>query len=50
MAKLNENKIKEIRDLYNTGEYTQKELSVLYSISRPTITMIVNNQIWKEIK
>ena len=36
-----------IRDLHKTGDYTQKELSEKYNISRRTIGFIINNKQWK---
>jgi len=36
-SKLNENKIVEIRNLYKTGKYTQKQLSKEYNVNYTAI-------------
>ena len=36
----------EIRDLYNTGDYTQKELAEKCKMRPDTICDIINNEIW----
>lgn len=36
----------EIRELHNTGNYTQKELAEKYDVSKCTISYIVNNKTW----
>ncbi len=47
------NKIKDIqeanyiRDLYNNGVYSQKELAKLYNCSTGTISLLINNKTWK---
>jgi len=38
----------EIRDLNKTGKYTQKELAEKYGVHRRTISLIINNKIWKK--
>jgi len=54
MRNRNCNKIKnieianDIRTLYATGNYLQKELAKKYNVSREAISYIVNNKIWKE--
>src|SRR3989304_6870145 len=37
----------EIRVLYNTGNYTQKELAIKYGVHQGNISLIINNTIWK---
>ena len=37
----------EIRDLYKTGNYTQKELAEKYGVSFATISGIILNKNWK---
>lgn len=36
----------EIRSLWNTGYYTQKELAIKFGVGQPTISAIVNNKKW----
>lgn len=45
-AKLTEEKVKKIRELYKTGEYTQKKLSEMFQISNGRISEIVNYKAW----
>jgi len=37
----------EIRDLYKTGLYTQQELADKYNMDQQSISLIINNKIWK---
>jgi len=46
-AKLIPNQVIEIRNKINNGG-KDKELSIEYGVSRPTITRIRNNKIWKQ--
>lgn len=45
-AKLTTSQVLEIRDKVITG-ISRKQLAVEYGVSRPTITRIANNKIWK---
>ena len=36
----------EIRALYNTGKYTQRELAKKFNVSFQTISFIINNKQW----
>lgn len=42
--------VNEIRKLYNTRKYSQKQLSFMYKISQGVISEIINNKIWKDKK
>ena len=48
-AKLDENQVLEIRKLYMTGNYYQRELGQKFGVSRRHIGCIVNNKQWKHI-
>ncbi len=48
-SKLKENDVLEIRELYATGEYFQRELAVKFGVSSALIVLIVNNKIWKHV-
>lgn len=48
-AKLNEDQVREIRQLYNAGEYNMNQLSKMYSCGWTTINHIVKNETWKHI-
>lgn len=41
-------KAQAIREMYETGLYTQQYLAGVFSVSKHTVTAIVNNRIWKE--
>ena len=36
-------------ELYDTGDYTQKELAEAFKLAQSTISMIVNNHRWKDL-
>ena len=44
--KLNLKIANEIRTLYNSGYYTQKELAEKYNVRQSTISLIINNKNW----
>lgn len=46
-AKLTEIEVFEIRELYNSGDYTQKEISELYNITRANVSKIITYKTWK---
>lgn len=46
-ARLTWNVINEIRHLWKTGKYLQKELAIKYGVPRSHISLIVNNKTWK---
>ena len=46
-AKLTEEKVKEIRMLYKTENYTQKEIALLFKVTISNISNIIHNKTWK---
>lgn len=48
-SKLDEEKVKDIRRLYNTGEYSITQLSKIYSCGWTTISHIIKNETWKNV-
>ncbi len=48
-SKKTEDEILEIRRLYATKKYTQKQLSKMFNIIQPTISQIVRRKTWKHI-
>ncbi len=48
-SKLTCKDIKEIRNLYSTGKYTQKELGNMFGVVRQNIGKIINHKRWKHI-
>lgn len=49
MSKLTEGKIREILQMYSTGDYTQQELADLHDLNRMTILRVVNRRSWKHV-
>lgn len=43
-SKLTNNQIKEIKEMYLTGKYSQLDIAILYKVSQPNISFIVNNK------
>jgi hypothetical protein len=48
-AKLTEEKVKEIRELFATGNYTRQQLSDLFKVSTSTMSYIILRKTWKHI-
>jgi len=48
-AKLNNEQVLEIRELYKTGKYTQNKLGEMYSVVRQCIGDITTRKTWKHI-
>lgn len=48
-AKLTVDDVEEIRDLYGTGEYSQRELGEIFGVVQEEIGNIVRGEIWKDI-
>lgn len=48
-SKLIEEQVIEIRELYRTGNYTQKQLGEMFGVSRSLICFIVRNRNWTHI-
>jgi hypothetical protein len=46
--KLSVQKVRNIRKLYATGNWTHKGLSIRYKCSRGHITKVINKMRWKE--
>lgn len=45
-AKLNEEKVRQIRSLYASGEYTQKQLALMFGVVHTVISRVVRREIW----
>jgi hypothetical protein len=48
-TKLSNNQVRKIRDLYNTGKYSEKKLARKFDTKQGIINGIVNNRSWKKI-
>lgn len=48
-AKVSEIEVKSIRELFQSGCYTRKELSKQLNISKSSLCDIINNKIWKHV-
>lgn len=50
LSKTNDSEVREIRRLYKTGRYTQKELGKMFGLSRPNISSIVLRKTWTHVE
>jgi len=48
-AKLNENDVREIRKLYQTGDYSQEKLGRMFGVSDSAIQLIVTGKNWRHV-
>lgn len=48
-SKLTQEQVLEIRKLYATGNYTQRQLADMFNVDQTLISQIVNRKIWKHI-
>lgn len=48
--KLNESKVRQIRNLYATGLYSQAQLARQVGVSPSTIGAIIHRKTWKHVK
>ena len=48
-SKLTENKVSEIRKLYSSGNYSQRQLGKMFGVRQQSIFQIVNKLSWKHI-
>lgn len=48
-SKLNDLQISEIRNLYSSGKYSQRDLAKQFSVHQTTIGDVVNNKCWKHV-
>lgn len=47
--KITEKMVLEIREIYSTGNFSQKELAKKYGIKEPAVSHIINRRNWKHI-
>ena len=45
-AKLTKDKVNEIRVLYASGNFSQRELAKLFSVGQSTIVRVIKNRLW----
>lgn len=48
-SKLTKEEVLEIRDLYDRGEYSQRDLAEMFDMSRSPIQSIVNRKTWRHV-
>lgn len=48
-AKLTEEIVLKIRELYATGEYSQAKLAKMFSVAQPQVCRLINRTSWKHI-
>jgi len=46
-SRLNEDQVREVRRLYATGEYSQRQLAEQFGVARRTIGAMTDGQNWK---
>jgi len=49
-AKLNNQKVKQIKELWNSKQYTQIELGRMFDVGNKQINLIINNKAWKNVE
>jgi predicted GIY-YIG superfamily endonuclease len=49
MAKLDEDKVREIRKFHKRG-FSNQEIATLFNVCRPNISLIVRGKAWKHVK
>ncbi len=49
MRRLSERHIQEIRDFWDTGQYTQSDLGAIYEVSQSAISKIVTRKRWQHV-
>jgi len=49
MAQLNEEKVKDIRQKFASGNYKRKELAELFGVKKTTIEKVITRKLWKHI-
>jgi hypothetical protein len=49
-SKLDEDKVREIRRLYATGNYTQKQLAEMFGVTQHLICLIIHRKAWAHVK
>lgn len=47
---LNEDKVREIRRLYSTGDFTMKQLGTRFGVSKSAIMFVVTRRSWKHVE
>jgi hypothetical protein len=50
MAKLTEKDVKKIRELYQTGNYLQREIADIFNVSQALVSAIFFRRVWKHLK
>ena len=49
MSLFTENDIRRMREMWETGEYTQTELSVIFGCTRTNVSQIVKRRTWAHV-
>lgn len=48
-SKFTKEQVIKIRELYKTGKYVQRELAVIFNVSRSSIRNVTNSRVWKHV-
>lgn len=49
-AILTEDDVRAIRELYSIGEYSQRDLSFIFNVSRPAIGCVIRRETWTHVQ
>ena len=49
-AKLDDDSVREIRSIYATGEFTQKEIASIFSVSHVVVSKITRREAWTHVE
>ncbi|AWN05330.1 HNH endonuclease [Streptomyces phage Ibantik] len=49
LSKLDEKAVKQIRELYNTGDYKMRELATKFNVSKTKIFQVIHKQSWAHV-
>ena len=49
-TKLTEDQVREIRRLFDTGDFSKRKLARMFGVSRPHIVNIVTRKSWKQVE
>jgi DNA-binding XRE family transcriptional regulator len=47
--KLTIEKVSRIRELYNAGQYSHRQLAKIFNVSKTTISQVLRNKVYKEV-
>lgn len=48
-AKINDNDVREIRAMYRTGKWLQREIGDIFGIKQSEVSTIINHKTWRHV-